>query len=111
MKKLSIFGCALMLIACSQSELDRLKSDQKELEKQVAELNKQAEPLNAECQKELAIYKEALAKNSPDIEAKKASGQKICQQAFDIQNKVLEIQGEIINITLAMIAEDSKGTK
>lgn len=111
MKKISIFGCILLLVACNQSELDRLKGDKEKLEKQVAELNKQGEPLSAECQKELAIYQEALAKNSPDTEAKKASGQKICQQAFDIQNKVLEIQGEIINITLAMIAEDSKGTK
>lgn len=111
MKKISIFGCILLLVACNQSELDRLKGDKEKLEKQVAELNKQGEPLSAECQKELAIYQEALAKNSPDTEAKKASGQKICQQAFDVTNKALELQGEVFNVALAIVAEETKGEK
>jgi hypothetical protein len=109
MKKFLIFGCILLLVACNQSELDRLKGDKEKLEKQVAELNKKREPLSAECQKKLAIYKESLAKNSPDTEAKKEIGAKVCQQAFDLSNKALELQGEIVNIQLAIIAEENEG--
>ncbi len=109
MKKLLILGTIFFLTACSQSELDKLKSDQEDLKKQVAELNKQADPLSAECQKLTAQYKDALAKNSSDTEAKKEAGKKVCQQAFDLSNKALELQGEIINVQIAIIAEENKG--
>ena len=111
MKKLLIFGAILLLSACSQSELDKLKSDQESLKKQVTELNKQADPLSEECQRLTVQYKDALAKNSPDIAAKKEAGKKVCQQAFDLQNKALELQGEIVNMQLAIVAEEIKEKK
>jgi len=109
MKNLLILGTIFLLTACSQSELDKLKSDQEDLKKQIAELNKQSDPLSAECQKLTADYKDALAKNSPDTEAKKEAGKKVCQQAFDLSNKALELQGEVVNMEIAIIAEESKG--
>ena len=111
MKNLLILGTIFLITACSQSETDKLKSDQKKLEKQIVELNKQAEPLADECNKLVAEYKDSLAKNSPDTEAKKEAGKKVCQQAFDLSNKALELQGEIVNMQLAIIAEDTKGKK
>ncbi|ALV74962.1 MULTISPECIES: hypothetical protein [Acinetobacter] len=111
MKNLLILGTIFLITACSQSETDKLISDQKKLEKQIIELNKQAEPLGDECNKLVAEYKDALAKNSPDTEAKKEAGKKVCQQAFDLSNKALELQGEIVNMQLAIIAEDTKGKK
>ena len=62
-----------------------------------------------ECNKLVAEYKDALAKNSPDTEAKKEAGKKVCQQAFDLSNKVLELQDKIFNIQIAIIAEENKG--
>jgi len=109
MKKIFFFGAILLLTACSKSELDQLKSDQEDLKKQAAELTKQADPLSEECQKLVAQYKDALAKKSSDIEAKKEAGKKVCQQAFDLSNKALELQDEIFNIQIAIIAEENKG--
>lgn len=51
MKNLLILGTIFLITACSQSETDKLISDQKKLEKQIIELNKQAEPLGDECNK------------------------------------------------------------
>ena len=77
MKNILILGTIFLITACSQSETDKLKSDQKKLEKQIVELNKQAEPLADECNKLVAEYKDSLAKNSPDTEAKKEAGKKV----------------------------------
>lgn len=109
MKKLLILGTIFFLTACSQSDLDKLKSDQEDLEKQVVELNKEANLLRTECQKLTAQYKDALAKNAPDTEEKKEAGKKVCQQTFDLSNKALELQGEIFNMQIAIIAEENKG--
>lgn len=109
MKNLLILGTIFFITACSQSEVDKLKNDQKKLEKQIIELNKQEEPLSDECQKLTAEYKDALEKNSPDTETKKEVAIKVCQQAFDLSNKALELQGEIVNMQLAIIEEEIKG--
>ena len=98
-----------MLISCSQSEMEQLKSDHKNLEKQVAELKKQGEKFAPECEEKLAQFQEAEAKNSSDLEAKKAAAIEPCQKAFDAYNKTSELQDKMIKITLAMIAEDTKG--
>ena len=45
------------------------------------------------------------------LKALKEAGKKVCQQAFDLSNKALELQGEIVNMQLAIIAEDTKGKK
>lgn len=109
MKNILILGTIFLITACSQSETDKLKSDQKKLEKQIVELNKQAEPLADECNKLVAEYKDSLAKNSPDTEAKKEAGKKVCKQASDLLNKALELQDKMIIMQLAIIAEDVKG--
>ena len=63
-----------------------------------------------ECNKLVAEYKDALAKIAL-IQKQKEAGKKVCQQAFDLSNKALELQGEIVNMQLAIIAEDTKGKK
>ena len=50
-----------------------------------------------------------MAKNSSDTEAKKEAAKKVCQQAFDLSNKALELRDEIFNIQIAIIAEENKG--
>ena len=106
MKRIVLLSFLVGLVGCSQSELEKLKSDQTRLEKKVEQLNKEAEKPSAECQKSLKLYEDAVAKNSKDSETLRKSGAEICQKAFDISNEALRVQGEIVNLQLAIIAEE-----
>lgn len=106
MKKIILLVLLIGLMGCSQSELEKLKSDQAKLEKRVEQLNKEAEKPSAECQKSLKLYEDAVAKKSKDSENLKKSGIEICQKAFDISNEALQVQGKITNLQLAIIAEE-----
>jgi outer membrane murein-binding lipoprotein Lpp len=108
MKKILLFILILGVVGCSQSELDKLKSDEKSLNKQIEELDEESKKYHQPCMDMAAEYESAVAKGLPNTKELKKKGGEICMKAFNAENKSLELRKEIMNIQLAIIQETAK---
>ena len=105
---LGVLGFGLVLGGCAESELERLKSDQSSLENQIKKLDKETEKYHQPCMDLVDEYEKAQNKGASNSEELKQKGKDVCLKAFNAENKALELRKEVMNLQLAMIAEEAK---
>jgi len=101
-----VLGLGLVLGGCVESELDKLKSDQSSLENQIKKLDVESEKYHQPCMDLAAEYEKVQNQGSSDADELKKKGRDVCLKAFNAENKALELRKEVMNLQLAIIAED-----
>ncbi len=96
------------LVGCSQSELDRLKSERSRLDAQVVVVDKKASELREKCEQALIEFNEARQSKKLDQEKIRNKGIEICEDAGMELKKSIEIRNELLKLEVAIMSKEGK---